>query len=205
MKSDKSSLKHSPEPLVVYESEEEALRNLPADELAEEGPLTGPPLQSRRDSRELVLKILYAREISKESWRNLLRYFLPEDENKYCEFARLLCENIQNGWEDIDKLIVSKSEKWDFSRIAVIDKLILRMAIAELLYFNDVPPKVTINEAIEIAKVYSTSNSSRFINGILDAVFNEVKENLKKNIIDENDHPVLHNPQKRQFPPKRKH
>lgn len=60
-------------------------------------------------------------------------------------------------------------------RIALIDKILLRMAICELLYFTDIPPKVSINEAIEIAKIYSTAGSGKFINGILDTILSEEK------------------------------
>jgi N utilization substance protein B len=81
---------------------------------------------------------------------------------------------------EIDEHIMFHSEKWDFNRIAIIDKLILRMAITELLYFPDIPAKVTINEAIEIAKRYSTDNSGRFVNGILDAVYNNLKASINK-------------------------
>ncbi|MBC8277492.1 MAG: transcription antitermination factor NusB [FCB group bacterium] len=162
------------------QTKEDALRDLPDDDDTEEGPLAGPFLQSRRDARELVLKILYSHEITGESWRNLVNYYVPEAENRYYEFTVDLINRIQTGWEDIDVLIVDKAEKWDFNRIAIIDKLILRMSIAEILYFPDIPPKVTINEAIEIAKVYSTNNSSRFVNGILDAVYNDFKAEQKK-------------------------
>ena len=69
-------------------------------------------------------------------------------------------------------------QNWEFARIALLDKLILRMAITEMLFMHDIPPKVTISEAIEIAKEYSTSESSSFVNGILDAVFK--KSGLKQ-------------------------
>ena len=164
------------------QTKEEALRNLPDDDDNEEGPLSGLSLQSRRDARELVLKLLYSREITGDSWKSLKDFYVPEAESRYYEFAADLVEQIQKGWEEIDVLIVEKAEKWDFNRIAVIDKLILRMSIAEILYFPDIPPKVTINEAIEIAKIYSTSNSSRFVNGILDAVYNDVKAGRKKDV-----------------------
>ena len=78
---------------------------------------------------------------------------------------------------EIDKLIKSKVMHWESDRIAVIDRMILRIGIAELLYFPDIPPKVTINEAIEIGKIFSTANSGRFINGVLDAILEELKEN----------------------------
>lgn len=162
------------------QTKEEALRNLPDDDVFEEGSLAGPCLQSRRDARELVLKILYSHEITSDNWRDLVKFYIPENENRYYDFAVELIERIKDGWDEIDVLIVRKAEKWDFNRIAVIDKLILRMSIAEILFFPDIPPKVTINEAIEIAKIYSTNNSSRFVNGILDAVFNDFKSEPKK-------------------------
>jgi N utilization substance protein B len=163
-------------------SRDEALKNLPVDEELEEGPLAGPPLQCRRDARELALKILYSQELSRENWNNIFRQFFPEgeDNTKYSQFAKALCEKVEEGSERIDNLIRTHSEKWEFNRIAIIDKLILRIAIAEILFFPDIPPKVTINEAIEIAKQYSTANSSRFVNGILDAIFNELGEKLNK-------------------------
>ena len=75
--------------------------------------------------------------------------------------------------EGCDKLIDEHLKNWEFSRIALLDKLIMRMAITEMLFINDVPPKVVISEAIEIAKEYSTAESSSFVNGILDAVYKQ--------------------------------
>jgi N utilization substance protein B len=72
-------------------------------------------------------------------------------------------------------MIKRKAVNWEFSRIAVMDKLILRMALCEFLCFEDIPPKVSIDEAIEIAKKYSTEKSGRFVNGILDAVLNDLR------------------------------
>ena len=160
--------------------EEEALRNLPSEDELEDGPLCGPPLQSRRDARELVLKISYSLEMCRDSWRTVMEFFFSDHNDKYSRFARELCEKMRIGAVEIDREIITRSERWDFNRIAVIDKLILRMAIAEILYFPDIPPKVTINEAIEIAKRYSTDNSSRFVNGILDSVFNDLRK-IEKN------------------------
>jgi len=80
----------------------------------------------------------------------------------------------------LEKIISKFLENWEISRIALLDNLILKMAVCELLFFDDVPPKVSISEAIEIAKKYSTDDSSGFVNGILDSVYREVE---KKNII----------------------
>ena len=81
----------------------------------------------------------------------------------------------------IDKLIQDRLNNWDMSRLALIDKLILRMSLAEMLYEDSVPPKVSIAEGVEIAKQFSTNDSSSFINGILDAIYNNMimKQNNK--------------------------
>ena len=81
---------------------------------------------------------------------------------------------------EVDELIKNRSKNWDFDRITLIDKLILRMGLVEMFYVDEVPPKVSIAEGVEIAKQFSTEDSGSFINGILDAVYNEIvkkKEN----------------------------
>jgi N utilization substance protein B len=83
---------------------------------------------------------------------------------------------------EIDKLIISRSKNWDFDRITLIDKLILRMALAEMMYVDEVPPKVSIAEGVEIAKQFSTEDSSSFINGILDSVYNEIIKGKEKTV-----------------------
>ena len=75
---------------------------------------------------------------------------------------------------EADKLIKDRSKNWDFDRITLIDKLILRMAVVEMIHIDEVPPKVSITEGVEIAKQFSTEDSSSFINGILDSVYNEI-------------------------------
>ena len=83
---------------------------------------------------------------------------------------------------EIDELIKNRSKNWDFERIAIIDRLILRMSLAEMLYEDQVPPKVSITEGVEIAKQFSTSESSSFINGILDAVYNDLIKGKEKTV-----------------------
>jgi N utilization substance protein B len=83
---------------------------------------------------------------------------------------------------EIDKLIISRSKNWDFDRITLIDKLILRMALSEMMYVDEVPPKVSIAEGVEIAKQFSTEDSSSFINGILDSVYNEIIKGKEKTV-----------------------
>ena len=134
-------------------------------------------MQGRRQARECVLKSLYAQEFSEDRMEQVIDLILegedlPDDMQKFCE--QLALKTHVNA-ESLDEMIKKKSEHWEFDRIAVIDRLVLRIAICELLYFDDIPPKVSISEAIEIAKEYSTENSGSFVNGILDSILNDLK------------------------------
>ena len=86
------------------------------------------------------------------------------------DFATKLFLSAMGIADEADELVSRHTKNWDLERIALIDRLLLRLAICEMLRFEDIPPKVSINEAIEVAKRYSTDNSGKFINGILDAV-----------------------------------
>mgnify|MGYP000465773927 CR=1 FL=1 len=81
---------------------------------------------------------------------------------------------------EIDKLIEEKLVNWAMHRLAIMDKIILRMCISEMLYMKDIPPKVSMAEGIEIAKQFSTIDSSGFINGVLDAIYNDKKNSIDK-------------------------
>lgn len=131
----------------------------------------------RRIIREKVVQALYAYEISGDPADYIVRSILqPLEKNKSShEFARnLVLQTIEHA-VSIDRIIRAKVTNWDFKRIAVLDRLILRMGICELLYFRDIPPKVSMNEAIELAKLFSTEKSGQFINGVLDAVLNDLR------------------------------
>jgi N utilization substance protein B len=132
----------------------------------------------RRAIREKVLQALYAYELSQEPVDQIFDYLFGEikNESDALEFAKQLIYKVIENQKEIDAHIKSKVENWEFSRIALIDRLVLRMAICELLCFSDIPPKVSINEAIEIAKKYSTENSGKFVNGVLDAVLEDLRE-----------------------------
>lgn len=91
------------------------------------------------------------------------------------DFAVLLFERTISEKEDFDKLIMARAANWDFTRIAVLDKIILRLIICEFLNFKDIPPKVSIDEGIEIAKKFSTEQSGRFVNGIADAILADLR------------------------------
>jgi len=141
-------------------------------------------IPKRRLVREAVMQSLYALEISKDAPEHIIGTILVDlkkDKPDY-EFAVDLFLTTVNHQAEIDTLIKKRAEHWEFHRIALIDKLLLRLAMSEIVFFPDIPPKVSINEAIEIAKDYSTDSSSTFINGILDAILTDMKKEgtLKK-------------------------
>lgn len=90
------------------------------------------------------------------------------------EFARLLLNTVQEKTEHLESFIVPRLKNWDPERIASLDMIIMKMGVAEFLYFETIPPKVTINEYIDISKEYSTPQSGQFVNGILDNIHKEL-------------------------------
>jgi len=139
----------------------------------------------RRKARESTLRILFQLEfnysrpekISDGYWKS--RKISKEVE----EYSRWLVNGITSNQEKIDSIIQSVSKHWRISRMAIIDRNILRMAVFELLYEESLAPAIVINEAIEIAKKYSDDQAAGFVNGILDAVkkkLNEIKKSLKE-------------------------
>ncbi len=131
---------------------------------------------NRRKSREFALQALYQLNITKQDVTVLLTQFEEHflADGKADEFLRRLVLGVLEHREELDRLIERYSENWRLDRIDMIDRNILRMALFELLYCEDIPPKVTINEAIDLGKRYGSEDSGSFINGILDRVQNEV-------------------------------
>jgi N utilization substance protein B len=136
----------------------------------------------RRIVREKVLQILYAYEMNNESLQPLSNEILKEVTDEADKtFARELIQKVIDNTADLDDRIIQRVTNWEMNRIALIDKILLRMGICEILHFPDIPPKVSINESIEIAKDFSTAGSAKFINGILDAILDEEKKANKLN------------------------
>jgi transcription antitermination protein NusB len=126
----------------------------------------------RRKARKFALQGLYIFDIRKVDLAELetLNWVESEINEDTKNFTlRILTSTITNI-EEIDKYIIESSNNWKFERMTSIDKSILRQSISEMLYMEDIPHAVTINEAIELAKIYGGDNSTQFINGILDAV-----------------------------------
>ncbi len=146
--------------------------------------------KQKRSARCLCVQLLYSLELSNNySNQDIIDNFFKNKDNDIDEIVyskneinyaiKLLDYSIDNV-KSIDKIIQKKLVNWDMHRLAVIDKIILRMCISEMLYMEGIPPKVSMAEGIEIAKEFSTNDSSSFINGILDAIYNENKAQLEK-------------------------
>ena len=135
-------------------------------------------MSTRREAREKVMQALYARELSGDEVKHVIRHVIEPTlagTPAAVDFATKLFLRTLDGRAELDEMIDGHTKNWELSRIALIDKIVLRMAITEFLTFEDIPPKVTINEAIEVAKRFSTPRSGQFINGILDAVLADLK------------------------------
>lgn len=124
----------------------------------------------RRRTRELVLKALYAAECGEEEPSRSLEELLAESDlsEKNSRFARDFVSLVQTHREWADNEIARLAHNWKINRLAAIDRTIMRMALVELEHIGDTPFKVAINEAIELARTFSTSKSPHFVNGILD-------------------------------------
>ena len=139
--------------------------------------------KQKRQARIITLQVIYAHELEGSDLDDTCAFMLDEDKPpmvNVIKYGKQLSNLIFQHAIEVDELIKNRSKNWDFDRITLIDKLILRMALVEMIYVDEVPPKVSIAEGVEIAKQFSTEDSSSFINGILDAVYNDIvkkKEN----------------------------
>ncbi len=126
----------------------------------------------RTRSRELALQALFAQDVHKDGDRHAYEFTLVHAEvsPEVADFARQLVEGVLERTAEWDALIASAADNWDLSRLATVDRNILRLAVYEMLARDDIPNKVAINEAIELGKRFSTKQSGAFVNGILDRI-----------------------------------
>ena len=134
-------------------------------------------MDKRTRARELAMQGVYQLDVQGTDLLEHLGEFFIENEPD--DFVRKLASDWTKGtWENLaqcDELIVASTIKWDFSRLSPVDKSILRLAVYQLKFCPDIPPRVVINEAIELAKKFSTAQSSAFVNGVLDAVLKKTQ------------------------------
>jgi len=138
------------------------------------------PQQQRHASRELALRTLYAYDVDSAcSWEDMLSSIAENDQlqlgPKVIKYAKTLVGAAVKNRESIDAVIAKKAVNWELRRMAAVDRNVLRMATAELIHIKEqVPFKVVIDEAVELAKTYGTDDSGKFVNGILDSIRKEL-------------------------------
>ena len=133
----------------------------------------------RRLARESVMQALYAVEINNGYPNDILdlykKSFKIIDDNEYLQ-ELFFCVIENKSWAD--DLISKCLENWEYGRVAIVDKILLRMGVSEIYHMEDIPPKVSISEMVEIAKIYSTEESSSFVNGILDTIYKDFNKKV---------------------------
>jgi len=141
--------------------------------------------KDKRLARIIAVQVIYAYEIYPENSDNVMSVILDNDDEDWSPLESIPSDNaIAYGKklykmvikikDELDDLIKARSKNWSINRITLLDRLILRMSLAEMIYEDDVPPKVSIAEGVEIAKYFSTDESGSFVNGILDSVYNDI-------------------------------
>ncbi|MFA5167699.1 MAG: transcription antitermination factor NusB [Candidatus Omnitrophota bacterium] len=142
-------------------------------------------LRKRTQARECALQILYQYEMNPEPMPEILKKFWSQQDEVFSEDIRDFAEKLALGTvehqAEIDKIVERYADNWELSRMAMIDRNIMRFATYELLYLADVPPKVTLNEAVNLAKKFSQEESGKFVNGILDKINHTEKPKTPKN------------------------
>jgi N utilization substance protein B len=134
---------------------------------------------ARRKSREFALQVLFSVDASGEPADRALNLFWCNNsgiEQDTVSFTDELVRGVVSKLSEIDPIISANSSNWKISRMAIVDRNILRLAIFELFFLRDIPKRVTINEAIEIAKEFGTEESGSFVNGILDKIAKGIKD-----------------------------
>jgi transcription antitermination factor NusB len=133
-------------------------------------------LRRRSQARAIAVQALYQFDLQGEDFSRGLTAFIREwsQDNEVREYARLLVEGCRMALPDLDAMIAAKAANWDLRRMAAVDRNILRVGAYELVYGSGVPPKTAVDEAVRLAKKYSTEESSAFVNGVLDKIMADV-------------------------------
>ena len=133
----------------------------------------------RKRSREIAMELLFSMEISKNSYEQTIESFIENYEMDLktidLEYIKKVMKSVTDYKEEIDEIIKNSLINWTIERVSKVNLIIVRLAIAEMLYINDVPEVVAINEAIELTKKYSDDKSVSFVNGALDKAFKNIK------------------------------
>jgi N utilization substance protein B len=136
-------------------------------------------MSKRRKAREIALQVLYAVDISHVPWETSLAETLERRKStgEAADYAERLVRCVVDNRDVLDERVSGRLENWELSRVSLVDRNILRIALAELLFFPDTPKNVIINEAIELAHTYSSRDAGRFVNGVIDGLAAEARGN----------------------------
>jgi len=139
----------------------------------------------RRIARQLVLEALYRFDLVKDSPEKTLEEILKRKRyiEEVREYSKRLLRDTITHLKEIDKEIENNLLSWRFKRLSFLDRALLRLATCELLYYKDIPYKVSINEAVEIARFYGTEGSAKFVNAVLDTILKSKEKNACRDIL----------------------
>lgn len=134
---------------------------------------------TRHQLREVAFQVnfsmLYSEDIEVETAiENVLDLYDTQVDQEIPQYVTLVVAGVKEHQDELDQIIEKHLKRWTVNRIAKTDLVILRLALFEMLYISDIPAKVSLNEALEIAKTFSDDESRRFINGVLSSVMNEI-------------------------------
>lgn len=130
-------------------------------------------MATRREAREWALQVLFHLDVNPDKPEKVLRWFWQEydaADARNRAFVERVVLGVGEHRKEIDDLITQYAENWSLHRMGVVDRNVLRMAIFEMLYCEDIPPVVSINEAVDVAKYFGNDESGRFVNGIVDRI-----------------------------------
>ena len=148
-------------------------------------------MRGRRKAREIALQVLYGLNFENIDAQKALDLFWSNfvAPKAAKEFAAFLVQGTCEHKDELDKLIAGCSDNWSLGRMSKVDINILRLAVFEFLYCEDIPPKVTLNEAVDLGKTFGSENSGSFINGILDALNLKLNKKNATNLLDRKSRP----------------
>jgi len=138
-------------------------------------------MTNRRRAREAAIQVLYRYDLVNEDYSKTVPETIQRQNlnPESAEYFKRLIKNTFDHLAEIDLSIQSHLKSWTLDRLAAIDRSVLRIACCELLFFPDIPPKVSINEAVDIVKKFNDDESGRFVNGVLDAIFKNKNTKLE--------------------------
>ena len=133
------------------------------------------PKRNRTLAREIALQALFQQDLAGDDPQKIAELLAEATEDsREREYARSLALGVLENRQDLDRRIVEVTNNWKLDRIAAVDRAILRLGLYELLEMDEVPPKVVINESVELAKKFSTAKSGSFVNGVLDRIYQDL-------------------------------